>query len=418
MSVDILVGLQWGDEGKGKIIDILCPSYDIIARFQGGPNAGHTLVIQGKKYVFHTLPSGIIHPNSLNVLGSGMVIDPVILKKEIDMVCAENINIDNRIIISRNAHLILPSHRMLDSIYEEHKGNKKIGSTLKGIGPSYQDKIARVGLRLGDIFNKNFKDDYKRIKQIHFNLLNEERRIQIEEEESKWFEAIDFISSLKIINTEQYLNDQLTKGVKILAEGAQGTLLDINYGTYPYVTSSTTISAGACTGLGIPPTKIKHIYGVFKAYTTRVGEGPFITEQNNEIGQLLMKEGFEYGSTTGRERRCGWLDLVALQYAIIINGVNKLIITKSDVLSCLDTISICTKYVDSSDNEISYADHKEDSLPFYRQFPGWKEKISGIDTYEKLPSELKAYLRYIETKLGKEIWMISTGADRNQTLIK
>jgi adenylosuccinate synthase len=420
MPVDVLVGLQWGDEGKGKIIDILSSEYDVIARFQGGPNAGHTLVIHDKKYVFHTLPSGVIRPETINVLGSGMVIDPVVFRKEIQSLDKESIPSKGRILISRNAHLILPSHRYLDAFYEEMKGDKKIGSTLKGIGPTYQDKIARVGLRVGDVLKSDFLEQYKRLKNKHCAFIDDDRKSKVNEDETQWLEAIDFMKQYDIIDAEEYLHKRYVENANILAEGAQGSLLDINYGTYPYVTSSSTISSSACTGLGISPDKIRNVYGVFKAYTTRVGEGPFMTEQKNETGMLLTEKGHEYGSTTGRERRCGWLDLVALKYAIMLNGVNKLIMTKSDVLTHLDEISICTNYWDKAGNSRSYTDqyYCEDVIPQYETLSSWKDDISKLKSYDQLAVEFNKYVDFIEKELGLDLWMISVGPERSETIMK
>jgi len=420
MSVDILVGLQWGDEGKGKIIDLLSPKYNIVARFQGGPNAGHTLLINNKKFVFHTLPSGVIHPHAINILGSGMVIDPVVFKKEAEIVIAEGLNPFDNVVISRNAHLILPSHKYLDSFFEEKKGTSKIGSTLKGIGPTYQDKIGRVGLRIGTITDKDFKQKFNVLKDKHFTILDESRIALSENEEEMWFEAIEFISKFKISDTELFLNHQIDNKANVLIEGAQGTLLDINFGTYPYVTSSSTIAAGACTGLGLSPKKIDNIYGVFKAYTTRVGEGPFLTEQKNEIGKYLTEKGFEYGSTTGRQRRCGWLDMVALKYSCMLNGVNKLVITKPDVLSGLKEINICTKYSNGFNDNLTYSDiyYNVNCSPVFRRFEGWSDDISDIKNYNLLPDNFKQYLRFIEHEIKCNVNIISVGPERNQTIYK
>jgi adenylosuccinate synthase len=420
MPVDVIVGLQWGDEGKGKIVDILAPNYKIIARYQGGPNAGHTLVIKGKKYVFHTLPSGVIHENAINVLGSGMVIDPIVLKEEIEKLQKENISLEGRLLISKNLHLILPTHKLLDAWFEKLNESKKIGSTLKGIGPSYQDKYGRRGIRSRDIFSSRFDEKYKDLKEFHLNIMSSYDNDHLTEIENKWFEAVDYMKTLEIIDAEQYLNDELENGTFILAEGAQGTLLDVNFGSYPYVTSSNTISSSSCVGLGIAPQHIRYTYGVFKAYTTRVGEGPFLTEQINEIGKKLMETGFEYGSTTGRPRRCGWLDLVALKYACMLNGVNKLIITKSDVLNCIDTINICTDYQDQNGKNILFGDH-EDLVNLklkYQEFSSWTTDISSILDYNKLPETFKHYLEFIESKLGKKIDIVSVGPDRKQTILR
>lgn len=418
MPVDVLLGLQWGDEGKGKIIDTLSPRYEIVARFQGGPNAGHTLLINGKKFIFHTLPSGVIHTHTKNILGTGMVIDPVTLRKEIEMVENEGINVKNSILISEKAHLILPSHKYLDAFFEKKMGENKIGSTLKGIGPAYQDKISRVGLRMGHVKSNHFHELYQILKQRHFALLDDAGKDLSESEEGKWSEAIEFLKNYPIVNTENYLNESLKDNRKVLAEGAQGTLLDIDYGTYPYVTSSSTIAAGACTGLGISPKYVNEVLGVFKAYTTRVGEGPFPTEQVNEIGEFLTEKGCEYGSTTGRKRRCGWLDLVALKYAIMINGVTSLIITKSDVLSFLDEIKVCSQYSDDSMKRVEFSElyFGGNIHPEYQTFKSWKTDISQIKEYDELPSAFKDYLKYIENETGLKIRLISTGPDRNQMI--
>lgn len=420
MPVDVLVGLQWGDEGKGKIIDILSPEYDVVARFQGGPNAGHTLVIHDKKYIFHTLPSGVIRPKTVNILGSGMVIDPLIFKKEIETLEKEKIPTKGRILISKNAHLILPTHRYLDAFYEEIKGDQKIGSTLKGIGPTYQDKIARVGIRVGDILQHGFIEQYRRLKAKHLAYIDKEQKSRIESEEENWMKAIDFMREFDLIDAEEYLNKRYNENANILAEGAQGTLLDINYGTFPYVTSSSTISSAACTGLGISPGKIRDIYGVFKAYTTRVGEGPFMTEQKNKIGKLLIEKGHEYGSTTGRERRCGWLDLVALKYAMMLNGVNKLIMTKSDVLTHLDEINVCTRFLDSKNEIKNYTDqyYAKDIRPEYIKLASWSKDISSLKNYQDLPMNFKKYVDFIEKEIGQELWMISVGPERSETILK
>jgi adenylosuccinate synthase len=420
MPVDVIVGLQWGDEGKGKIVDILSPQYSIIARYQGGPNAGHTLVIKGKKFVFHTLPSGVINQDCMNVLGSGMVIDPVALKHEIENLESNGIQPKSKILISRNAHLILPSHKLLDAYYEGLSVEKKIGSTLKGIGPVYQDKVGRRGIMVKNIFNENFTEKYNTLKAFHLDLIKDKSYILTSDEEQNWFDAINYLKTLEITDTELYLNNELQKGKNVLAEGAQGALLDINFGTYPYVTSSNTISSSCCTGLGISPKYIRHIYGIFKAYTTRVGEGPFLTEQNNETGNLLMKAGFEYGSTTGRPRRCGWLDLVALRYSIMLNGVDKLIITKSDVLSCIDEIKICTEYLDDQNMKVNFSSFDENpaTYPFYKTFTSWKVELTGIASYDELPSATIKYLEFIENHLDIKIDIISVGPDRSQTIIR
>lgn len=420
MPVDVIVGLQWGDEGKGKIVDILSPQYSIIARYQGGPNAGHTLVINDKKFVFHTLPSGVINNECINILGSGMVIDPVALKQEIENLEGNGIFSKDKILISRNAHLILPSHKLLDAYYEGISEKNKIGSTLKGIGPTYQDKVGRRGIMVKHIFNVNFKEYYTSLKSFHFDLIKDKSIELSNEDELKWFDAVNYLRTLVITDTELYLNNNLKKGANVLAEGAQGALLDINFGTYPYVTSSNTISSACCTGLGISPKYIRHIYGIFKAYTTRVGEGPFLTEQNNNVGNLLMKAGFEYGSTTGRPRRCGWLDLVALKYSIMLNGVDKLIITKSDVLNCLDEIKICSEYLDDQNNKVNFSsiDEIPSTNPCYVSFASWSENLMEIKSYLDLPKSTRQYLEYIEKQLELKIDIVSVGPDRNQTIIR
>jgi adenylosuccinate synthase len=420
MPVDVIVGLQWGDEGKGKIVDILSPKYSVIARYQGGPNAGHTLVINGKKFVFHTLPSGVINNECFNILGSGMVIDPLTLQQEIEKLESNEIFPRNRILVSRNAHLILPSHKLLDAYYEGLDVENKIGSTLKGIGPTYQDKVGRRGIMIKDIFKDNFKDKYTHLKSFHFDLIKDKSVQLSDEDEMKWFDAIKYLKQLEITDTELYINEKLKKGENILAEGAQGALLDINFGTYPYVTSSNTISSACCTGLGVSPKYIRHIYGIFKAYTTRVGEGPFLTEQTNEAGELLMKNGFEYGSTTGRPRRCGWLDLVALRYSIMLNGADKLIITKSDVLNCLKEIKVCNEYLnrDKTSVDFSALDENPDTTPSYKSFPSWQDQLTEVKSYDELPESAKRYFEFIEKELECKIDMISVGPDRTQTIFR
>lgn len=416
MPVDILVGLQWGDEGKGKIIDILSPDYDFIARFQGGPNAGHTLVIGNKKFIFHTLPSGVVHSSTHNILGSGMVIDPITLKEEIETLKKEKIFVEDRIFISKNAHLILPTHKLLDAFYEKNRANGKIGSTLRGIGPAYQDKIARKGCRMADVLKKDFTGKYASLKKEHLKLLDE----KIVFDEKQWMDAIKFLKHLKIIDTELLLNKKLAEGANVLAEGAQGTFLDINFGTYPYVTSSNTISTASCVNLGISPKEIRKIFGVCKAYATRVGEGPFITEQSNIIGEKLMQTGNEFGSTTGRPRRCGWLDLVALRYSIMLNSIDSLIITKADVLNCLDTIQLCTAYKTENGEILKCSDHSdlEGVTLEYNSFESWDIDISDLKKFDDLPANLKNYISFIESETGIEVSMISVGPERNQTIKK
>ncbi len=419
MPVDILVGLQWGDEGKGKIVDILSPEYDIVARFQGGPNAGHTLVIGDNKFIFHTMPSGVIHEKTYNVLGPGMVINPVTFKEEAQVLENHQIDFKDRILISRNAHLILPSQIHLDKYYEWKKDENKVGSTLRGIGPAYQDKYGRTGLRMVDLLKPGFKEKYDLLKSWHFEITRnfDFDRGAFDQAEKEWFEALNFIRQFSIVDTEVYLNDELNADKNILAEGAQGTLLDINFGTYPYVTSSNTISSGCCVGLGIAPQQIRKVFGVFKAYTTRVGEGPFFTELHDETGKLLRDNGCEYGATTGRPRRCGWLDLVGLKQSIMLNGVTDLVITKADVLSGMPVIKACTEYLDEKGTKVNYSDHELTKIsPHYESLDSWEEDISEVKEYSGLPVKFKDYLSYIEQYTGVRISVISLGPKRRQTI--
>jgi adenylosuccinate synthase len=420
MNIDILLGLQWGDEGKGKIVDALSPDYDVIARFQGGPNAGHSLEFNNVKHVLHLIPSGIFHPEKLNLIGNGVVIDPAVFKKEIDELGPPVNELTKRLIISTRANLILPSHRILDAAYEFHKGNTKIGSTLKGIGPAYTDKTSRNGLRVGDILRKNFNDLYAEHLHNHLDILKGyDFKFDLKEYEKGWFEGIEMLKKFQFVNTEYLVNELSGKGKKVLAEGAQGTMLDIDFGSYPFVTSSNTISAGACTGLGISPKLIGEIFGIFKAYCTRVGSGPFPTELNDETGTDLRNIGHEFGSTTGRPRRCGWLDLPALKYSIMINGITKLFMTKADVMSGFKTIKICTSYkVDGQ--ECVELPFNNDSViePVYTIMPGWEENISGIKEFNKLPASLKKYIEFIETKTDVPITLVSVGPDRKETIFR
>ncbi|MCX6198631.1 MAG: adenylosuccinate synthase [Bacteroidetes bacterium] len=421
MHVDILLGLQWGDEGKGKIIDYLAPKYDIIARFQGGPNAGHTLVINGEKTVLHTVPSGILQDRPMNVIGNGVVIDPVTLRKEIENLNAKGVDVNKRLFISKKAHLILPTHKILDAASEAAKGVEKIGSTLRGISPTYMDKTGRNGLRIGDIISPAFKTIYNRIKEKHLNLLKiYDFEFTLDESEKTWFEAIDFIKSLNLIDSEYYLNNALANGKTILAEGAQGTMLDIDFGTYPYVTSSNTITSGACNGLGIPPTKIKEVIGIAKAYCTRVGSGPFPTELLNDTGELIRKIGSEFGATTGRPRRCGWIDLPALKYAIMINGVTQIAMTKADILNDFEVIEACTDYkVDgTTSREIPYDMANTVIEPVYHKLCGWKTDLRKFSNYDDLPETFLGYLSFVEEYLGTEVSMISTGPERERLVFK
>ena len=422
MSIDLLLGLQWGDEGKGKIVDVLTSEYKIIARFQGGPNAGHTLVFNGKKHVLHTIPSGIFHENKINIIGNGVVIDPVILRNELKNLDAEGVDYRKSLLISRKAHLILPTHRLIDAASEKSKGKNKIGSTLKGIGPAYMDKTGRNGFRVGDLESKNWKEKYSELKSKHKRLIdyyNVSLDYNFDDLEKDFFESIKNLKDLNFIDSEEYIQQEQNKGNSILAEGAQGSLLDIDFGTYPFVTSSNTTAAGACTGLGVSPNSIKEVFGIFKAYTTRVGSGPFPTELFDSNGERMGKVGNEFGATTGRSRRCGWLDLVALKYSCQINGVTKLMMMKSDVLSGFKSIKVCTSY-EYKAKEIKYMpyDISDSSLkPIYEEFEGWDDDITRINDFDKLPVNLKKYISYIEKDLNIPITVISVGPDRLQTII-
>lgn len=420
MDVDILLGLQWGDEGKGKIVDALSPDYDIIARFQGGPNAGHSLEFNEVKHVLHLIPSGIFHADKLNIIGNGVVIDPAVFKKEIDELGPTVNELSKRLIISTRANLILPSHRILDAAYESQKGMTKIGSTLKGIGPAYTDKASRNGLRVGDILRDDFMEVYKCHLDIHLNILKSyDFKFSLEEYEKGWFEGIEMLKKFRIAATEYLLNDESRRGKKILAEGAQGTMLDLDFGSYPFVTSSNTISAGACTGLGISPKMIGEIFGIFKAYCTRVGSGPFPTELNDETGASLRNRGKEFGSTTGRPRRCGWLDLPALKYSIMINGISKLFMTKADVMSGFDKVRVCTSYRVGNKELTEIPFNNELKIePVYRDMDGWKEDISSVRDYKNLPANLKKFIEFIETQTGVPITMVSVGPDRKETIFR
>jgi adenylosuccinate synthase len=419
MKADVLLGLQWGDEGKGKIVDVLTPGYNVIARFQGGPNAGHSLEFNSIKHVLHTIPSGVFHDNQVNIIGNGVVIDPVIFKKETDSIYRLGVDLVSKLMISKKAHLILPSHRILDAASEAAKGITKIGCTLKGIGPTYMDKTGRNGLRVGDIMDDNFLKKYNQLKQKHIELLRlYDFSYNIEEQEKEWFNGIEEIRRYKIIDSEYEINHLLSSGKKVLAEGAQGTMLDIDFGSYPFVTSSNTISAGACTGLGIAPSRIGEVFGVFKAYCTRVGSGPFPTELNDETGNQIREKGHEYGATTGRPRRCGWLDLVALKYSILINGATQLFMTKADVLSGFDIIKICTGYKSQGHiyEKIPY-DLSEVNSPEYVEFKGWDE-ISSVDHKDNIPQNLQKYINFIEKETGLPVTMVSLGPDRKQIIFR
>lgn len=423
MTVDLLLGLQWGDEGKGKIVDVLTSKYDIIARFQGGPNAGHTLEFDGIKHVLRTIPSGIFHKNSVNIIGNGVVMDPVVFQKEIEGLEKFNIDIQSRLFISRKAHLILPTHRLLDAASEASKGKAKIGSTLKGIGPTYMDKTGRNGLRVGDIELENFEELYRHLADKHqamIDFYNVELEYDLPELEAEFFAAITELKKLKFIDSEEYLNNAMKEGKTILAEGAQGSLLDIDFGTYPFVTSSNTTAAGACTGLGIAPNRVKDVFGIFKAYTTRVGSGPFPTELFDEDGATMARVGNEFGSVTGRARRCGWLDLVALKYAVQVNGVTALYMMKGDVLSGFDTLKVCTayKYKGEEIKHLPYNIEPENVTPIFVEKKGWAADLTGMTTYEELPVELKEYIEFIEKEVEVPIKVVSVGPDRTQTIMK
>ncbi len=423
MTVDLLLGLQWGDEGKGKIVDVLTAKYDIIARFQGGPNAGHTLEFDGIKHVLRTIPSGIFHENSINIIGNGVVMDPVVFQKELEGLEKFNIDIKSRLLISRKAHLILPTHRLLDAASEASKGKAKIGSTLKGIGPTYMDKTGRNGIRVGDIELADFKERYRALADKHQSMIafyDVDLQYNLEELEEEFFTAIKALKELTFIDSEEYLNSAMKSGKTILAEGAQGSLLDIDFGTYPFVTSSTTTAAGACTGLGIAPNRVKEVFGIFKAYTTRVGSGPFPTELFDEDGATMAKVGNEFGAVTGRARRCGWLDLVALKYAVQVNGVTQLYMMKGDVLSGFDTLKVCTAYEYKGEkiDHLPYNIEPENVTPVYVEKKGWAADLTGMSSYDELPAEFKEYVEFIEKELEVPIKVISVGPDRKQTIIK
>jgi adenylosuccinate synthase len=420
MKVDVLLGLQWGDEGKGKIVDVLAPHYDVIARFQGGPNAGHTLEFNGIKHVLHTIPSGIFHEDKINLIGNGVVIDPSVFKKEIEALQKMGVNIRKNLFISRKAHLILPTHRLLDAASEAQKGTEKIGSTLKGIGPAYMDKTGRNGLRVGDIESLDFRKRYDALVEKHKRMLTHYSfEFDLQEHEPAWFEGIEWIRSLTLVDGEYEVNQFLNSGKRILAEGAQGSLLDIDFGSYPFVTSSNTITAGTCTGLGVAPHKIGKVFGIFKAYCTRVGSGPFPTELHDDTGERIRKNGNEFGSTTGRPRRTGWLDLPALKYAIMLNGVTHLMMMKPDVLSALSPLKVCTAY--------QLNGKKTDTLPFdvvyntpqpvYEQLEGWMEDITKLERQADFPVRLNDYIGFVEKATGLPVSIVSVGPDRKQTIV-
>lgn len=421
--MDVLLGLQWGDEGKGKIVDVLAPQYDVVARFQGGPNAGHTLEFDGIKHVLHQIPSGIFRENIRNIVGNGVVLDPVILRKEIEGLQRFNISFKKNLFVSKKATIIIPTHKLLDAAYEKSKGDKKIGSTLKGIGPTYQDKIGRVALRIGDILADDFREKYTALVAKHQEILSfyDFEASNLPELEKAFFEAVEFCKTLNLVESEYEVNDLLQEGKKVLAEGAQGSLLDIDFGSYPFVTSSNTMAAGACTGLGVSPSKIGEVFGIFKAYCTRVGSGPFPTELFDATGEAMRKEGNEFGSTTGRPRRCGWLDLPSLKYSIMINGVTQLFMMKADVLNIFDEIKVCTHYElpdGSLVDRLSYELNDGNVKPIYKTLPGWHTSLAGVTSYEKFPAALKDYVTYIEEELKVPIKLVSVGPDRKQTIMR
>ncbi len=428
-KTDVLLGLQWGDEGKGKIVDVLTPAYDIVARFQGGPNAGHTIEVGDKKFVLHTIPSGIFNKDTINVIGNGVLIDPFVFSKELDALASSGVDVSKNVLISRKAHLILPTHRLLDAVYEKAKGKEKIGSTLKGIGPAYTDKTARKGLRIGDIILSDFNHRYQRIRQQHIKialLYNADldnitiEGIPFEAYEKTWLEKLKILQQFEKTDSEYFLNKALKKGKKILAEGAQGTMLDIDFGAYPFVTSSSTTSAGVCSGLGIPPAKVGKVFGIFKAYCTRVGSGPFPTELFDNTGEELRKKGHEFGATTGRPRRCGWLDLPALKYAIMLNGVTELKMMKADVLSGFPEVKVATGYKINGKltERVPFNPDRTDIDVVYKTFEGWNDKLEEITVFDELPDPLKNYIYFIETETGIPIKLVSVGPNRKETIVR
>jgi adenylosuccinate synthase len=427
MKIDVLLGLQWGDEGKGKIVDVLSPRYDIIARFQGGPNAGHTIEFEGLKFILHTIPSGIFNPRKINVIGNGVIIDPVVFSDEIGQLAENNINPRTNLMISRKAHMILPGHRLLDAVFEKAKGKAMIGSTLKGIGPTYTDKVARQGIRVGDLFRDDFQKKYLEQLKRHLSLVRaygydpDEFLIAgktLAKYQEDWMSAIEILKDFTLIDSEYYINQSLAEGKQVLAEGAQGTLLDVDFGSYPFVTSSNTIAGGVCSGLGVAPSSIGRVYGVFKAYCTRVGNGPFPTELNDSTGETMRDAGHEYGSTTGRPRRCGWLDLTALHYAVMLNGVTDLIMTKGDVLSHFKSLKAGTKYL-ASGQEIDHIPFDcEDLTPVYKEMKGWNCPVDHSSEFNQLPVEFKDYVAFVEARLQTPVTIISTGPDRSQTIFR
>lgn len=422
MKIDVLLGLQWGDEGKGKVVDYLAPKYDVVARFQGGPNAGHTLEFDGHKHVLHQIPSGIFRENIKNIIGNGVVLDPIVFKKEIEGLSKFEIDLTKNLFISKKTQLILPTHKLLDAAYEKAKGKDKIGSTLKGIGPSYQDKTARNGLRVGDILAPGFEERYLNLRSKHENILGHyDFEYDLQEAEAPFFDAIEFLKRFNLVNSEYFINESIRSEETVLAEGAQGSLLDVDFGSYPYVTSSNTMSAGACTGLGVAPRNIGKVFGIFKTYCTRVGSGPFPTELFDATGEEMQKEGNEFGATTGRPRRCGWLDLPALKYAVMINGVTELFMMKADVLSIFEEIKVCTHYKlgdGTLTEEMPFQLMDEEVQPVYRSFKGWHVDVRDIKTYEDMPAELKDYIAFIEVESGVPVTIVSVGPDRTETILR
>ncbi|MBQ3582235.1 MAG: adenylosuccinate synthase [Alistipes sp.] len=420
-KVDVVLGLQWGDEGKGKVVDVLTPNYTVVARFQGGPNAGHSLHFGDKSFVLRTVPSGIFRDGSINIIGNGVVVDPVSLTEELKNIAAQGIPVEKKLLISKKAHIILPTHRMLDAASEAAKGKSKIGSTLKGIGPTYMDKTGRNGLRFGDVLAEDFIDRYNRLKAKHVDMLSQYEGFEydVTEYEKTWMEGIEYLRKFEFIDSEHVVNKYIDEDVPILAEGAQGSLLDVDFGTYPFVTSSNTVCAGVCTGLGVAPTKIGDVYGIFKAYCTRVGSGPFPTELFDETGEELRRIGHEFGAVTGRPRRCGWLDLVALKYAVMVDGVTQLIMMKSDVMNDFDTIKVATAYRVNGELVEHFPYEVNDSVePVYTEFKGWKCDICKVRHYDDFPVEFKQYVEFIEQQTGVPVKIISVGPDRDETIVR
>ncbi|MBO5687690.1 MAG: adenylosuccinate synthase [Alistipes sp.] len=420
-KVDVVLGLQWGDEGKGKVVDVLTPNYTVVARFQGGPNAGHSLHFGDKSFVLRTVPSGIFRDGSINIIGNGVVVDPVSLAEELKNISEQGIPVKEKLLISKKAHIILPTHRMLDAASEAAKGKSKIGSTLKGIGPTYMDKTGRNGLRFGDVLAEDFIDRYNRLKAKHVEMLSQYEGFEydVTDYEKTWMEGIEYLRGFEFIDSEHVVNKYIDEDVPILAEGAQGSLLDVDFGTYPFVTSSNTVCAGVCTGLGVAPTKIGDVYGIFKAYCTRVGSGPFPTELFDEVGEELRRIGHEFGAVTGRPRRCGWLDLVALKYAVMVDGVTQLIMMKSDVMNDFDTIKVATAYRVNGELVDHFPYEVNDSIePVYTEFKGWKCDICKVRRYEDFPVEFKQYVEFIERETGVPVKIISVGPDRDETIVR